>query len=46
MQEREMDTKKVMMMRIGHNAEISVSEQRASRLYGLVMTFYYGKSND
>jgi len=28
------------------NAEISVSEQRASRLYGLVMTFYYGKSND
>jgi len=29
------------MMRIGHNAEISVSEQRASRLYGLVMTFYY-----
>jgi len=28
------------------NADISVSEERASRLDGFVMTFYYGKSND
>ena len=40
MQEREMDTKKVMMMRIGHNAEFRRSEPQArDRLKRLVSDF-------